>query len=89
MKDKEKIKMLEKEIELLEKIVELQKLTAPVVVPYYPAPQYPYPEYPYPGYPIVTWRDTHTVAQHDGFCEVVSNKAFISGDVEVSYTGMQ
>jgi hypothetical protein len=95
MKDNEKIKMLEKQIELLEKIVELQKSAAPVVIPYYPAPAYPYPEYPCPQpytpwyWPIVTWGDAPTVAQHDGFCQVTSNEAFVSQDIQVSYTGIQ
>jgi len=95
MSDQEKIELLEKQIELLEKIVELQKSAASVVVPYYPAPvypQYPYIGDPYPNEPwygpSTIWDDGlsgHTVSQHDGFCQT-SNVAFVSPEIEVSFT---
>ena len=48
MSDNERIKLLEKQVALLEKIVELQKQVAPVAVPYYPS-------YPGPCWnPIIT-----------------------------------
>ena len=49
MEDKEKIELLEKEIKLLESIVELQKRPAQYPVYIYPDPCYPY--YPNQCYP--------------------------------------
>lgn len=67
MSDKEKIKLLEKQVELLEKVIELQRLAAPVitVLPGVVREVYPvYPSYPLPwispfhngtGDPLPAW----------------------------------
>ena len=68
MRDKEKIKLLEQQIELLEKVIELQRLSAPVITvilgvvrevyPTYPAylPYYqPWNQPSYTGTPLPAW----------------------------------
>jgi len=58
MEDKEKIKMLEKQIELMDKIIELQRLTSQMVISYPIVTREIYPSYPtkdpsYPYYPYI------------------------------------
>ena len=57
MGDKEKIKLLEKQIGLLEKVIELQKMAQPIPYPVY----IPYYE-PYRPFstPVITWCPTST-----------------------------
>ncbi len=53
MRDKEKIKLLEQQIELLEKVIELQRLSAPVITVIPGVVREVYPTYPaYPSYPV-------------------------------------
>ena len=57
MDDKEKIKLLEKQINLLEKIVELQKIVPIIVTPIVTKEVYPF--YPsYPSYPVAPYYGT-------------------------------
>jgi hypothetical protein len=66
MDEKERISLLEREIELLKQVIELKKQAARYIPPDIPPPYYP-PYYPPPWIypwqsPTITWVNDHTTA---------------------------